>query len=331
MLSNMKQIVMPWARGAKHALRKRLAERRISDKSTGASPSQSVRTAFVIGCGRSGTTLVGEILARHADVKYFFEPYHLWATIDPTTDVLNRHHVGPCKFLLDEHHVDAETKRRFDRLFIDSARRAGVSLMIEKTPFNALRIGYMEGLAPGTRFLHLVRDGIDVCRSIDRISNDKTFRIIGMPGLNRWWGRDESKWKALSADGTAAGYFSQEVPLLKNYEVKGAYEWLVTLEEIDRWRPRLGDRLLEMTYDQLTSDPRGGLKKICEFLGLAMPKDWFEAAVQKIDKPRRNDGGSLVLPPKMCEAFNWMQTRFDFPGRAVAGEPQHNNATLQTA
>jgi len=327
----VKKILMPWARGAKHAVLKRLAERRISGKSTTASDSGGLRTVFIVGCGRSGTTLVGGILSRHSDVKYFFEPYHLWATIDPTIDVLNRHHVGPCKFLLDQHHVDTETRRRFNRLFIDPARRSGASLMIEKTPFNALRIGYLEALAPGTRILHLVRDGIDVCRSIDRLSNDESFRIVGMPGLNRWWGRNGSKWKALCAEGIAAGYFPDEVPLLKNYEVKGAYEWLVTLKEIDRWRPRLGDRLLEMTYNQLTADPRGALKQICQFLGLDTSQKWFEAAVQEIDEHRRNDGGSVVLPPKMCEAFNWMQARFDFPGRAVAGEPQHTNATLQPA
>ena len=325
----MKRSIMPWARGAKHALLKRLAERRISNTSNADCAPDDVRTAFVIGCGRSGTTLVGEILGHHADVKYFFEPYHLWATIDPTIDVLNRHHVGPCKFLLDQQHVDAEAKRRFNRLFIDPTHRTGTGLMLEKTPFNAMRIGYLEGLTSGTKFLHLVRDGIDVSRSIDRLSNDKTFRIVGMPELNRWWGRDGCKWKALSAEGIAAGYYPEEVPLLKNYDVMGAYEWLVTLEEIDRWRSRLGDRLMEMTYDQLTADPRASLKKICEFLGLPMSGRWFESSVSKIDKPRRNEGGSLILPPKMCEAFNWMQARYGFAGRAVSSEPQYNRASLQ--
>jgi hypothetical protein len=321
---------MPWARGIKHAVLKRAAERRIADKSVDSAPN-GVRCAFVVGCGRSGTTLVGAILSRHPKVKYFFEPYHLWATIDPTIDVLNRHHVGPCRFLLDQQHVTAEAKRRFELLFIDPSHRAGADLMLEKTPFNACRIGYLEALTSKAKFLHLVRDGIDVCRSISRLSHDKTFRIVGMPGLNRWWGRDGSKWKALAAEGIASGYFSQEVPLLNNYELKGAYEWLVTLEEVDRCRPRLGDRLLEMTYDQLTADPRAALKKICEFLELPMSKPWFESSVRKIDSPRRSEGGTLVLSPRMCEAFNRFQARFDFAGRAVAGELQHSGDSLQAA
>ena len=31
-------------------------------------------------------------------------------------------------------------------------------------------------------------------------------------------------------------YFAEEITLLQSYASKGAYEWLVSLGEIDRWR-----------------------------------------------------------------------------------------------
>lgn len=327
----MKQLLLPWARGTKHALLKFMAERRVSGDRRGDAGITAMPCAFVVGCGRSGTTLVGKILGKHSDVKFYFEPYHLWATIDPTIDVLNRHHIGPCKFLLDEQHATAESKRRFNRLFIGPAQRGGAALMVEKTPYNACRIGYLEALSGGAKYIHLVRDGIDVARSIDRLSQDRTFRIIGMPGLNRWWGRNGSKWKAMVTDGIAAGYYPEELPLLSDSAMKGAYEWLITLEEIDRWRPRLGNRLLEITYDQLTADPRASLTAICQFLNLPMSSRWFEAAVAKVEDPRRNEGEPVVLPPRICESFNRMQARFNFPGRAIPKEPCRNRESLQPA
>ena len=36
--------------------------------------------------------------------------------------------------------------------------------MLEKTQFNACRIGYLDALSPGCKFIHLVRDGVDVVR-----------------------------------------------------------------------------------------------------------------------------------------------------------------------
>lgn len=325
----MKRLLMPWARGAKHAVLKRIAEWRIVSRSAGNVAAAPMRCAFVIGCGRSGTTLVGAILARHADVKYFFEPYHLWSTIDPDSDVLNRHHVGPCKFLLDKDDANAEARRRFGRLLVDPARRRGARLMVEKTPMNACRIGYLEALTGGARYLHLVRDGVDVCRSIDRLSRDRSFRIIGMPGLGRWWGRNDSKWKALFADGAIAGYFPDDLPLIDDFEARGAYEWLVSLAEVDRWRGRLGGRLMEMTYDQLTTDPRGSLTAICQFMDLPILPQWFEASVAQIEPPRRSDGGSVTLPPKMCEAFNAAQIRLGFSGRAVPSAARDNPAVVR--
>ena len=43
---------------------------------------------FIIGCGRSGTTLLGKMFDAHPAVRYLYEPYHLWAAIEPATDFL---------------------------------------------------------------------------------------------------------------------------------------------------------------------------------------------------------------------------------------------------
>jgi glycosyltransferase involved in cell wall biosynthesis len=299
-----------------------VAERRISSIKPDDGACAGVNSAYVIGCGRSGTTICGAVLKSHPDVHYFFEPYHLWATIDRVTDVLNLYHVGAALLSLDEEHCTDESKRRFQRLLLDPARRHGAGLMIEKTPYNACRIGYLNGLSPGCKFIHLVRDGVDVARSIDRLSRDQSYGILGKRNLNRWWGRAGCKWTALSSDGFAGNYFKDEIPLMLSYESKGAYEWLVSLAEIDRWRERLGNRLLEISYEELTDQPEKTLRLMCEFLSLPPNEKWLRTAVKRFDKPRHNYGVPLVLPPKMAEAFNNAQARFNFPNRAVAGMPE---------
>jgi glycosyltransferase involved in cell wall biosynthesis len=117
-------------------------------------------------------------------------------------------------------------------------------------------------------------------------------------------------------------YFPDEVPQLHSYESKGAYEWLVSLCEIDRWRERLGQRLLEITYEELTSKPEQTLQRICEFLSLSVNPRWLKREVSRIDEARKNYGIPLVLPPRMAEAFNRAQERFHFNNRATAGIPQ---------
>jgi glycosyltransferase involved in cell wall biosynthesis len=311
----------PIGRAIKYGVLKRRAERQVADLPETPSTSPMPRAAFLIGCGRSGTTVVGDVINRHPQVVYYFEPYHLWATIDPTVDVLNLYYTGSARFLLDVQHFNREAQKRFNRLILQPTADAGKALAVEKTPFNACRIGYLNQLHPGAKYVHLIRDGVDVARSIDRLSRDQTYRIIGKPSLNRWWGRSGCKWTALAEDGCEAGYFPEEVHLLRSYASKGAYEWVVSLAEVDRWRERLGDNLLEMTYDYLTANPEAAIKRICEFLEISIPAGWLHSSLRKIDAARHNRGEPLVLPPQMCEAFNHYQERYDFPGRAVPGLP----------
>ncbi len=314
----MRRLYQPIGRALKYGVLKELAERQIVTQRVG-DATGAARAAFLIGCGRSGTTIVGEIFSDHPEVLYFFEPYHLWGTIDPSIDVLNLYHLGASRLLVDGHHCTAEAKRRFHQLLIEPARRTNAALVLEKTPFNACRIGFIEELRPGSKYIHMMRDGVDVVRSIGRLSLDRTYSIAGRNQLNRWWGRGGCKWTALAEDGVAAGYFPDEVSLLKSYESMGAYEWLVSMGEIDRWRDRLGDRILEMNYEHLTRDPVSSVKQLCQFLSLSMPRAWMERSIQKIGRERHNRGAPLLLPPKMAAAFNDYQMRFGFAGRAEEG------------
>ncbi len=187
-----------------------------------------------------------------------------------------------------------------------------------------MRIGYLDALAPQARFVHIVRDGVDVCRSIDRLATTNTYRIAGKPTLNQWWGVEDAKWRALAGDGAAAGYYPKQVDGLRDHLVRGAYEWLVSLHEVERMRDMLGERLLDISYSTLTADPETALRQICTFLGLDAPPAWLQTAAATVDPLRSNEGEAVVLPAPMARAFNEFQARFGFANRASpADDPGH--------
>jgi hypothetical protein len=109
-------------------------------------PTHNVPTPiFIIGCGRSGTSLIGDLFAAHSTVSYLHEPYHLWAAIDPATDFVELYSRGEHYCLLDARSATVTAQRRFRRLM---SPPPGFTL-VEKSPINALRIGYLEAVAPG--------------------------------------------------------------------------------------------------------------------------------------------------------------------------------------
>lgn len=302
----------PYARTPFYLMRG--ARARVLARVPRAPAAQAPAPVFIIGCGRSGTTLLGELFAAHPEVSYLYEPYHLWAAIDPVTDFLRLYSLGgEPRSLLDGSAVTTAARRRFRRLM---APPSGLTL-VEKSPINSLRIGYVNGVAPGARFVHIVRDGLHVAHSIEKMAAITRKMAFRRP-LNEWWGVGDVKWAALARDGRAAGYFPDEVQLLDTDIRRGAYEWLVSLREADEWRARLGPRLAEVRYPDLIADPAGTLGTLAGWLGLSCPAQWLEHAVARVSPAGGPGPGQLALPGEICLEFNRLQARLGFEGRAVS-------------
>ena len=275
------------------------------------------RPAFIVGCGRSGTTLLGRLLGDHPAAVYAEEPYHLWAAVDRRTDVTGLHFVnGPYRYFLDTSDVTAAARRRFDNL-----GRVGTAtgrVWIEKMPHNVARIGWIEGLTEEARYINIVRNGRAVASSIGRIATHSTFKIAGKSSYNQWWGQDHRRWTALAAEGADLGYYPSEVGGLRSYEQQGAYEWLVSIKEGERWAGRLGDRIAMISYTDLTSKPGPTLSSLAAHVGLGAASPWPKSVVSRVRPEAEVTSTSLRLPPKMRDSFNACQDRFGFPGYAAA-------------
>ncbi len=272
--------------------------------------------AFIVGCGRSGTTFLGDSLSRHPECGYHFEPYHLWCALAPETDANHLYQTDAGRLLMDERDASPEMEPVFRALFLNGAKRKS-RVVVEKTPHNAMRIGFLRRLAPNARFVHIVRSGFHVARSIERLASTNHYQIAFRDDYNQWWGRGGAKWHHLSRDGADADYFKDEVGQLLRDDAKGAYEWLVSLAEVDRWRETLGPRLLEITYEELVAEPRATLGIVARFLGLSRDEAWLDGAAERVRPPTHHLPTPLMLPLRMRTAFNRTQRRYGFAEYAI--------------
>lgn len=178
-----------------------------------------MRRTFVVGCPRSGTTIVQALLARHPAIytlpeTAFFEQLHgdlewRWGDVFTSPRRLRwrqrlgftRRHVRQSFAAL--HHqlsgslpsaripLQAGTlSRRFLSLLDRSAAAAGRGMWLEKTPNHLLYIPEIEALAPDSNFVHVIRRGADVLASlIDvylRFENDHVFGGGTVHWARRW-------------------------------------------------------------------------------------------------------------------------------------------------
>lgn len=324
--------LLPFARAVRLRLRYAGARRQASSSRTFLFRTPPV---FVIGCGRSGTTILGDLLQSHPQTQYLFEPYHLWTAVDPRTDMLHlfqQHAPAACVLTADD--ATPPIAQRFSATFGRIAAQSPSQVLIEKTPINALRLSYLDAIAPGCRFIHIVRDGVDVARSIARLATTNTYRIAGKPNFNQWWGENDAKWRLLSRDGASLGYHPLDTSRLDTEEARGAYEWIVSLREVLRYRYMLGDRLIEIRHSDLIESPRDTLGRIATFTRIGARRDWLEDCALRVQEPRRAERHAIALPPAMAEDFNELQRVYGFHGFAIAVEgakttPQRDTTTAR--
>lgn len=303
--------LLPWARLVNREVEFQIA--RALAKFRPAVPASDFRPVFLVGCGRSGTTILGSMIGRHPDVSYFFEPWHLWAAINKSLDVSGLYRLSPHPLCIARgEDATVQQSVRLRRLLASER-----SMTLEKTPGNALRLGYLSALAPSARFIHIVRDGTDVVRSIVQQSTRPGYKVGFRSPTNYWWGREDAKWKALARDGSKFGHLSDAAPTLSRHEDRAAYEWLVSVQECQRYRSHFGERMLEVRYEDLVRGPAVVLNDIASFLGLADANRWARSAESQVrDRPAQSPD-TIRLSASLVDPFNSLQAHLGFTGRAV--------------
>jgi len=217
---------------------------------------------FIVGCPRSGTTLLRRIVNAHPDIAMTPESHWIPSCFEErkgltpegfvTPDLIPElvHHPKFKKLRLDREELEGLIQSNglvsyatfVTAIFNLFGKVHGKPLVGDKTPGYARKIRTLHGLWPTARFVHLIRDGRNVCLS----------------AIN--WTR-------------RMGYLTVRFPSWIEYPVSTAalwWEWHVRLAR--EAGSSLGRGLYyEMRYESLVTNPAKECQALCEFL--AVPYD----------------------------------------------------------
>jgi len=218
------------------------------------------RPVFIVGCGRSGTTILGDTLGAHHEVTYLNEHRQLWEDAYPETDVWSeraRERVG--RLELTEVVCSPERTRRLASNFYCETVATGRPRLVEKLPINNFRLRFINAAFPDCLFVHLLRNGLEVARSVDR-----------MPPEANWYGHDDYKWKLLVDYAEGHEQYRELHPLCDTTRKRGLLEWRMSVEiAVDYFGDFPADRHMSVTYEELLDTPVDVIRRIEEFVGLS--------------------------------------------------------------
>lgn len=211
--------------------------------------SEGIRPFFIIGSGRSGSTLLRRVLQAHSELHIPPENHALGAAIT----VYRRNRGLSWTHLVDlvlgtfqfSHGFEAfgvDLRPLAGRLHDASKRERNLAHLLDefyrfhaeaqqkrcvywgdKTPLNTFNAFKIASVFPGARFIHMLRDGVDVVESYVRSG------------------------------------------LIPSYE-EAARRWSVSVDAAEFVGRRYPSRFLEVRYEDLVCAPDEVVRKVCAFL-----------------------------------------------------------------
>ena len=133
---------------------------------------------FILGTGRSGTTILGIVLSMHRDIGYLNEPKAIWHLIHPHEDIIGSYTQDDAKYRLTAEEATDEMCHRAKQMFGAYLTATRSKRLVDKYPELIFRVDFVRALFPDARFVFLVRNGWDTCHSIAIGPNDSVFTLI---------------------------------------------------------------------------------------------------------------------------------------------------------
>ena len=205
---------------------------------------------FIIGCGRSGTTILGKTLSKHQSIAYLNERRDLWHQAYPNLDIWSGDFSNP-KLFVDENFEQVKNTNLLLKLFHKEQVYQRGKILLEKLPINSFRLKFIQKCFPKAKYIYLHRNGLEVAKSIEQAIQ------------NGWFGKNNIKLKLLLNHSKKS-----DLKLHNNFH-KGLFEWRSSMNESHLFFSKLEKNLfIDLSYQSFVDNPNFCIAKIFDFLEL---------------------------------------------------------------
>ena len=213
---------------------------------------------FIIGCGRSGTTILGNTLSLHPEIKYLNERRDLWHKSYPEFDIWNKN-MQNSKLYVDEKDIVLRKHNLLRYFFFREQVLANAKILVEKLPINNFRLKFLRKSFPNARYIYLTRNGLEVSKSIEK--------AIQKGG----WLRSHDLLKSCNIENSDQN--------------KGIWEWKLSIDQSDRFFRRINrNSFIHLSYNDFIDSPSEMIKGIFDFLKLDYTESWINELSKNIKR-----------------------------------------------
>jgi hypothetical protein len=255
---------------------------------------------FIIGMGRSGTTLLGRLLAVHPEVGFMNEPKALWHLVRSDEDVVGSYAPPETgRLYLDEKDATPAVQARARAMFGWFQTLSRSARVVDKYPELVFRRDFVRAIFPDARFLVATRGPERTLSSVVRWS-----QVHGDYSAD-WWGLRDQKWRIMWNQGVEAQKRNADLRRLalgatEDDLLRAAVEWIVTMREATDAAGEDDTKIV--SYERLVASPAEEMAHILDFCGLETSPATLAYAAKTVEfEGDAGDDGLAGLPQSLAQ------------------------------
>ena len=268
---------------------------------------------FIIGTGRSGSTLLGMLLSMHKKIGFLNEPKAMWHFAFNNEDVIGSYSTVEAKYKLDASNVNDKGVHLIKKLYGFYLASVFSSRIVDKYPELIFRIEFVKEIFPDAKFLFLQRNGFNTCISTEEWI--RKHRVVNNNQTEDWWGVNNRKWKLLLEQIVPSSKLLsphlEKIKVLQSQVDMAAIEWIAAMEEGIYFQKKYPESILPVKYETIIEDPEKGLSEILTFCNLDFdnaPKNY----AKKILKKRKQNETDVVVKPFLKECIHNLMSELGY-------------------
>ena len=257
---------------------------------------------YIVGTGRSGTTVLGKLLCVHMEVMFLNEPKAIWHYAIRNEDLIGSYTDAPTKVRLDTNDATPQAMSKLNKVYNAALWTSGANQIIDKYPELIFRTEFVSRLFPDAKFVVIIRDGVDACTSVTQWSN--RHKVIAHDGIEDWWGKNDRKWNLLVSqlidEHQDLVIFKEKLVNTKSHEDRAAVEWILAMREAKKVLLNRS-KVLSISYEALCEDSEKTISELLRFCSLQLDPSVTKYSREVLhDSPRY---GELQLLPELVGPF----------------------------
>ena len=189
---------------------------------------------YIIGTGRSGTTILSKILSLHPQIAMLNEPKAIWSLANKNEDVIGSYNLSEKGHLIFCSNKRPQRENEIISSIYDwILQKTKRNIIVDKYPELVFRIPWVKLIFKKARFIFIVRNGYE---TLDSIKNWSEKHIKYKDNSKHdWWGINNRKWNAIKNEVVLKDkrykIFAKNInEIEKDQILMAAFEWISAMD-----------------------------------------------------------------------------------------------------